>query len=50
MRQRYDNAAKFVTAGYPEPFTGHILGYPNLIVLEELIGNGTGHAQNAPHR
>ena len=36
MRQWYDNAAKFVTAGYPEPFTGHILGYPNLIVLEEL--------------
>ncbi len=36
MRQRYDNAAKFVTLGYPKPFTEHILEYPDLIVLEEL--------------
>ena len=36
MRQRYDNAAKFVTLGYPKPFTEHILEYPALIVLEEL--------------
>ena len=36
MRQRYDNAAKFVTVGYPKPFAEHILDYPNLIVLEEL--------------
>ena len=36
MRQRYDNAAKFVTAGYPKAFAEHILEYPNLIVLEEL--------------
>ena len=36
MRQRYDNVAKFVTLGYPKPFTEHILAYPNLIVLEEL--------------
>ena len=36
MRQRYDNAAKFVTLGYPKPFAEHILEYPNLIVLEEL--------------
>lgn len=36
MRQRYDNAAKFVSLGYPKPFTEHILQYPDLIVLEEL--------------
>ena len=36
MRQRYDNAAKFVTLGYSKPFTEHILEYPDLIVLEEL--------------
>lgn len=36
MRQRYDNAAKFVTLGYPKPFTEHILEYPDLIVIEEL--------------
>ena len=36
MQKPYDNAAKFVTAGYPKPFAEHILDYPNLIVLEEL--------------
>lgn len=36
MSQHYDNAAKFVTAGYPKPFAEHILEYPNLVVLEEL--------------
>ena len=36
MRQRYDNAAKFVTLGYPKPFAEHILEYPELIVLGEL--------------
>lgn len=35
MPQYYDNAAKFVTSGYPEPFAEHILKYPNLIVLEK---------------
>lgn len=36
MKQRYDNVAKFVSLGYPKPFTEHILQYPDLIVLEEL--------------
>ncbi len=36
MRQRYDNVAKFVTTEYAEPFTGLILGYRNVTVLESL--------------
>ena len=37
MRQRYDNVAKFVTTEYAEPFTGLILGYRNVTVLESLV-------------
>ena len=36
MRQHYDNAAKFVTTRYAEPFAELILGYPGVSVLENL--------------